>query len=751
MSEEHPSDVVLLAILSDDAADVSAVESHLDGCELCRKRVEQLAGLADFDQNFAPHQERPDLAAQAMLLPCAATDALGCLDRFEVLEWIATEGSAVVWRARDPITGEVVALKVLQPLLAAQREHRQRFLRESAAMMRIQHANVLPILDIIEGSEPPFFVMPFMHGGSLQMRIDSAQGRALPVGDIVQVGRELSGALDAAHNLGIIHRDIKPSNVLISNLDEGGIQFKLADFGLARAMDAQALLTRSGSFLGTPEFMSPEQAAGLKELDARSDLFSLGALLYAVATGKAPFCGDSFLQLSEQVREMAPVRCDELNPELPPWLANLIMRLLSKRPQDRPQSAAEVVKLIECSVDIGRAKTKNLIGKRARLFLHWQRAAWIFLSVCLTLGCVLLATETSGRTSYVNAIMGAKSGRYLYIVGKLGTYDSLSAVILAAMPGDIIEVRTNTPAAGSESLRIPPGKPLTLRAAKGFRPALYLPSQGWPAIGVVESPFTMEGFVISHTYKGLHSGRLLLAKGSPLKFVRCRFLRQPRPPEEMKTTGHALVALQDSPGIELIDCEFYAPGSPLIGVVATKPGIETTVQLQNSILWGTPVWCDDRPPDRLSIHVERCELVTNLTVQLKEAVPAERLFLRFHNNLIQSFGNVLQVPVSRAELQKIISWDSRGNLFFVQRNMALTQDGGFRTLNDLVTSQPQSVSDSGSSFTHRIATRFIPRVFAKVVEGGDPLRVEVPPGLFRDGETLPRVGPDKSGVGPFAD
>ncbi len=668
-----------------------------------------------------------------------------------MLEWIATAGTAVVWRARDPRDGSEVALKVLQPMLAAQRESRSRFLREAAAVMRIRHPQVLPILEVAGGHKPPFLVMPFMRGGSLQARLDAFHGKPLPVEEIVLIGRSVSAALGAAHDLGIIHRDIKPSNILLALEGDTIVAARLADFGLARAMDSMTLLTRSGSFLGTPQFMSPEQAAGAKNLDARTDLFSLGAVLYAMAAGRAPFQGATFAELSESVREEAPARCGDVNPELPGWLENLIMRLLAKRPEDRPASAAEVARVFETAADVGRAETRHLVGRRARLRLLLRRAAVFAFAALLLLAGVLFWTERSGRTSLVNAFMGAKSGRYLYIVGKWGTFDSVSDAVAAAEPGDIIEVRTDTPATGSGGLRMPPGKPVTLRAAPGFRPTLYIPSAGWPAVGMVESALTMEGFVVSHTYKGMRAGRLLLARGAPLKFVRCRFLRQPRPPEQMNTTGHALIALQDSPGIEMIDCEFYAPGSPLIGIVANNPDVETKIALRNSILWGAPVWCDDKAPKRLTIEVDRCELVTSPSFHFRQAMPAESLAVRVNHSIIQSFGNVLQVPWPLAHLHKTISWQGAGNIYFVQKNVALAQDGGVKSLQDWQGFRPDVIQETGSLFSDRIATRYQPKVFAQVADGGDAMRVTIPTDHFPAGTALPKAGPASRGVGPFVD
>lgn len=270
-------------------------------------------------------------------------------------------------------------------------------------------------------------------------------------------------------------------------------------------------------------------------------------------------------------------------------------------------------------------------------------------------------------------------------------------------------------------------------------------------MGVVESALTMEGFVIAHTYKGLRAGRLLLARGVPLKFVRCRFIRQARPPQEMSTTGHALIALQDSPGLEMMDCEFYAPGSPLIGIVANHPEVEMKIALQDSILWGAPVWCDDKAPAKLRIEVTRCELVTSLTFHFKHAMPAESLSVRIKDSIVQSFDHVLQVPWPLAHLHKTIAWQGGGNLYFVQKNLALAQDGGVKTLDDWRGFRPDVIEESGSLFSDRIATRYQPKVFAALTGGGAPLRVSIPRDHFAADTKLPAAGPPESGVGPFVD
>jgi serine/threonine-protein kinase len=186
----------------------------------------------------------------------------------------------------------------------------------------------------------PFLVMPYLRGGSLERRI--RQDGPLPLEVILQIGRQIAAGLAAAHAQGLVHRDIKPANVL---LDEGVERVRITDFGLARAVD-DASTTRSGLIVGTPQYMSPEQAAG-EPVDVRSDLFSLGSVLYAMATGRPPFRSDTTLGTLRKIRETDPEPVRQTNPALPAWIDQLIGRLHAKDPADRYPDAAGVATLLE--------------------------------------------------------------------------------------------------------------------------------------------------------------------------------------------------------------------------------------------------------------------------------------------------------------------------------------------------------------------------------------------------------------------
>jgi hypothetical protein len=248
-------------------------------------------------------------------------------------------GMGVVVEADDETLGRRVALKMMRPDLAADPVARARFLGEARAAAGIAHDHVVPIYHVGEAAGIPFIVMPRLEGETLDSRL--AREGTLPAAEVIRVGREAALGLAAAHRRGLIHRDVKPTNLW---LEGPAGRVKVLDFGLAKASDASGAgdsLTRRGAVLGTPAYMAPEQVAA-DILDARADLFSLGAVLYTAATGRPPFDGKGIAAILRAVAEHHPPPPDAINPLVPPGLSDLILRLMAKAPADRPASADHV-------------------------------------------------------------------------------------------------------------------------------------------------------------------------------------------------------------------------------------------------------------------------------------------------------------------------------------------------------------------------------------------------------------------------
>ena len=273
------------------------------------------------------------------LEPACRPDAVGRLGHYEMLQLVGRGGFGIVFRAFDDVLQRVVAVKVLAPRLAATSPARKRFVREARAYAGVRHENVVQV-HAIEAEPLPYLVMEFIPGATLEALL-TATG-PLPAEDVVRVGVQVARGLAAAHKQGLIHRDVKPANILIEDGPEAKV--KLSDFGLARAAD-DASLTQSGQIAGTPMYMSPEQARG-DVLDARSDLFSLGSVLYAMVTGRPPFRAPNSMAVLKRVTEDAPRPVRDVIPEVPAGLVAVIERLHAKDPADRVQTAAEAAELL---------------------------------------------------------------------------------------------------------------------------------------------------------------------------------------------------------------------------------------------------------------------------------------------------------------------------------------------------------------------------------------------------------------------
>ena len=333
--------ILQLALASDPAHRDAIVADACEGDLALRAEVSSLlAAERDASEDFL---ERP--AGESLHLtesvPLAERISRALEGRYEIEREIARGGMATVYLARDLRHGRRVAIKVLRDEIAAT-IGAERFLAEIRVTASLQHPHILPLFDsgsatspAAEGGPLLWYAMPFVEGETLRSRL-VREGR-LPVDEAVRLAREIAEALAYAHARGVIHRDVKPENVLL----QGGHAL-IADFGVALAL-AEAggeRLTQTGLSLGTPQYMAPEQAAGERALDARVDVYALGAVLHEMIAGESPFVAATRQAVVQRLMFEPPAALATRRPDVPSWIADAVWRALAKRPDDRFQSAA---------------------------------------------------------------------------------------------------------------------------------------------------------------------------------------------------------------------------------------------------------------------------------------------------------------------------------------------------------------------------------------------------------------------------
>jgi len=314
--------------------------------------------------------------------------------RYELEQLVGSGGMSSVYRAHDRMLERKVALKILHQRYGEDAEYLERFRREARAVAQLAHPNIVTVIDRGEDQGRQFIVFEYVEGDNLKQVVDRVG--PLPVEQAIEYGIAIARALAFAHEHGIVHRDVKPQNVLLN----GDGRAKVTDFGIARSLDVERGVTQTGTVLGTSNYIAPEQASG-QPVDERSDVYSLGVVLFELLTGQLPFVGENFVAVAlRHINERAPSVL-ERRPDAPPALAALVDAMLGKDHRDRP-SMDEVVATLE-ALRGATSSNETVVLRRPRRARR-RRSAWPLVLAALgatllgaAFGALLLRDDGNGR------------------------------------------------------------------------------------------------------------------------------------------------------------------------------------------------------------------------------------------------------------------------------------------------------------------------------------------------------------------
>ncbi len=510
-----PTDSTLRSFLTNQLPDGEAgrLESHIERCADCCARIETLqdvaglsailtkavatAGVQSQSLLVAMDRLQADMAslldtpsslgsggtltmALPVLPPSEQAGFIGRIGAIDIRRVVARGGMGVVYEGIDPALNRRVAVKVLSPHLLGDDEAKERFVREAQAVAALTADHVVQIHAIDRTDGVPYLVLQYIDGPSLA-EVLNERGK-LPADELARVGVQIAKGLESAHAIGLVHRDIKPANVLIERATG---HVRLTDFGLAKLVGGQTI-TNVGTLAGTPAFMSPEQASG-DEVDARSDLFSLGVLLYTAAVGRLPFSGDSPFVVLDKIRTAAPKRLTDLDPTIPAWFSTLVHQLLEKDPANRVQSAGEVIAAFEQQAYAATVRKRR-----------WP--VWAFAAAAVAAAGLFWwgVTQPGANKGAENPPARTESKpNELRIVGRDDRWPTMAGAMAAAADGDVIEVVGDGPHLSGKIVVV--GKRLTLKAAAGSNPVIQ-PEETAPTSSsewlTTNRDLTLEGLTI---------------------------------------------------------------------------------------------------------------------------------------------------------------------------------------------------------------------------------------------------------------
>lgn len=652
-----PPRASLLALIDDDLSEEEerTLSRHLDDCESCQKALDLLAGggqetlanvgaVLEMERNDEATLESGWAAVLDTTADRLSEGIIGWIGPFEILEHVASGGMGIVFKARDPATNRMVALKVLAPIWAANPVARARFLREARAAAALDHENVLAIYSVNEEGRYPYLVLPFNDGETLEQRVQS-QGR-LEYDEILRIGIGIVKGLEAAHEKGIVHRDLKPANILL----QGAEDVRIADFGLARAADTPEL-TVKGNVPGTPQFMAPEQIRG-EEVDARADLFSFGAVLQYMATGKPPFGdGACVSEILEKVTTSPPLKIDH---ERPAWSKYLLAGLLEKDPSRRLTDTRRIHGVLEEERPPVNSKRFFLAGIGAlllTLFVVWQMTH-------------------QPAPSAVPTIVADFEKAYAINVRTGNSFNDLPRALSHSKPGDTFEL------SGTfhlyTALTTPPSHPISFRAVEGASPTLAV-SKPLSRCLIVNSDASFEDIrFVRTTPLPAKSGRyptiVWVKKADDVRFTRCRF-------EVAWEPGVATRNLTGCLGISIVkrclvdQCEIIGMSSAALNVDRNAP-VETHLEIRDTVIVAKRAMMRNEEiaagaPTNLHCVLERCTVVAaeglrHICFNKKWSHPMRPLEIVVSDSVVHTTYDLMHFPdAAREQLRAHFEWRSR--------------------------------------------------------------------------------------------
>lgn len=694
-----PADSQLQSILSGELPheDHATWDIHLGECDHCRSRLENMADVASISRvvkgnnsarslsdsmclkmvmerlqqesaEFAtclstPSEQAGLVATIPVLQPTMMPGYMGRLGTIQIRRIIGRGGMGVVFEGLDTVLNRTVAVKVLSPHLLQHPDAKSRFLREAQAAAALHHENVVAIHSIDEADGMPYLVLQYVQGESLAERLHRV--KKLNFAELLPLAKQLARGLAAAHDRHLIHRDIKPANILI---DSASHHAYLSDFGLAKYIGHDSV-TAIGTLAGTPAYMSPEQAND-HAVDARSDLFSLGVVLYQAASGVLPFHADSPFVILNQIRTAKEKLLVETDAQVPTWFAQIVHRLLRKEPENRISSAAELITLLEkqCPELATNSTTNNS-----------TRWPVIIASILVTLGLITVSTWTllTGKVApnSTSSVISNKPQQQGFVVqGRNELYSTLAEAVREAGNQSVIEVQGDGPFF-TEPLTIE-SKNLTIKAASGSHPR-FVPDVDHTAY----APFL-------HSHADLHlegleifwpktpsvtkledpgSRSAVYASGSRLTMLNCRVIGG---------TNMACVAAATRETL-IRRCHFVSPSGVCIGWQTTTHPII----IEDCVLEGRAALNVTRPSSastnvRPGVQFHNNLVVTQRTFQvLLENLPKNTISITACRNIIDCPAMIILVPLPKnpfnltkpetmeSMMRTCIAWSEEANIY----------------------------------------------------------------------------------------